>query len=64
MFTRISSGLFGGGNSPDNLAHNARSEHAQHAQEHNAEAVGTPKMPGEPRRVQPSRKRHDPNEID
>jgi len=23
-----------------------------------------PKMPGEPRRVQPSRKRHDPNEID
>jgi DNA primase len=22
-----------------------------------------PKMPGEPRRVQPSRKRHDPNEI-
>jgi DNA primase len=23
-----------------------------------------PKMPGEPRRVQPSRKRHDPGEID
>ncbi len=43
-------------NSPDNLAHNAPSEQASHAQLHNAYLERTPKMPGEPPRVQPSRK--------
>ena len=42
-------------NSPDNLAHNAPSEQAPHAQLHNAYLERTPKMPGEPPRVQPSR---------
>lgn len=43
VFHQNQSWLFGGGTSPDNLGHNARTEHAQ---EHVAEAVGTPKMPG------------------
>jgi len=30
---------------------------------HNAERVGTPKMPGEPPRVQPSKKRYEDSEY-
>ncbi len=40
-------------NSPDNLTHNACSEQAAQAQMHNAYAVDTPKMPGEPPRCNP-----------
>jgi len=43
------------GNSPDNLSHNAQVLDACRAESHNAYAVGTPKMPGEPPRVQPSK---------
>jgi hypothetical protein len=43
-------------NSPDNLDHSAPTAQAPADQLHNAYAVGTPKMPGEPPRVQPSKK--------
>lgn len=42
--------------SPDNLIHNARHPAAFPAQWDSAPVVGTPKMPGEPPRVQPSKK--------
>lgn len=42
--------------SPDNYAHNAGQTHAPQARAHSALVVGTPKMPGEPPRVQPSKK--------
>ncbi len=42
--------------SPDNLTHNAPNRYACQPQLHNALVVGTPKMPGEPPRVQPSKK--------
>jgi hypothetical protein len=48
--------LVGLKNSPDNLGHNAPPEQAEQAAMHNALLVGTPKMPGEPPRVQPSKK--------
>ena len=44
-----------GENSPDNTVHSATDGPAFSAGQHNAEAFGTPKMPGEPKRVQPSR---------
>jgi hypothetical protein len=50
-------------NSPDNFADSACGKHAQHEGLHSAYAVDTPKMPGEPPRVQPSRKRKDTNDI-
>lgn len=42
--------------SPDNFGHNAPTQQPCWASLHSALAVGTPKMPGEPPRVQPSRK--------
>ncbi len=47
---------FRGEVSPDNLTHNAHSDQATQAQMHSAHRFGTPKMPGEPPRVQPSKK--------
>ena len=47
---------WGAEDSPDNKAHSVGSPHARCAGTHNAYAVGTPKMPGEPPRVQPSKK--------
>src|SRR5215212_19523 len=41
---------------PMTLAHNAPISDAHHAQPHSALVVGTPKVPGEPPRVQPSKK--------
>jgi hypothetical protein len=43
-------------NSPDNFTHNDHHTAASTAQLHSAPVVGTPKMPGEPPRVQPSEK--------
>jgi hypothetical protein len=42
--------------SPDNLGHSAPLERAPGHVQHSAFEVGTPKMPGEPPRVQPSKK--------
>jgi hypothetical protein len=42
--------------SPDNLAYSASIWQVSTAHLHNAYEVGNPKMPGEPPRVQPSRK--------
>ena len=42
-------------NSPDNTAYNATEETCILPIQNNAQRFGTPKMPGEPKRVQPSR---------
>jgi len=42
--------------SPDNLNHSATAHPARLGLLHSALPCGTPKMPGEPPRVQPSRK--------
>ncbi|WP_179476324.1 hypothetical protein [Mycolicibacterium vinylchloridicum] len=47
---------FEGGNSPDNRVHSATDDPCVFPGRHNAQAFGTPKMPGEPPRVQPSKK--------
>jgi hypothetical protein len=46
---------FAGENSPDNWAHNPSNRPAKSPGKHTVLPVGTPKMPGEPKRVQPSR---------
>jgi hypothetical protein len=43
--------------SPDNSAHGSPFATCVIAGEHGQRRVGTPKMPGEPKRVQPSRDR-------
>jgi hypothetical protein len=53
-----------GQNLPDNQAHNAPAIPAQYALWHSAHVVGTPKMPGEPARVQPSRMTKETREIE
>jgi hypothetical protein len=53
-----------GRNLPDNQAHNAHAIPAQYALWHSAYMVGTPKMPGEPARVQPSRMTQETREIE
>ena len=46
-----------GADSPHNLATFAHRDHGQYAESHNAPAVNTPTMPGEPKRVQASHAR-------
>jgi hypothetical protein len=53
-----------GKNSPDNQANNAPANPAKYALWHSAPVVGTPKMPGEPARVQPSRMTQETREIE
>lgn len=44
-------------NSPDNLPHSAHGRPASFSAQHSVSRVRTPKMPGEPRRVEPSKDR-------